>query len=157
MTFIGRSDIPSRLSVSMDIDGATLHFEQFSPSCACLLSPPHSLVFPLHIFCPQLKLIFLCPRCLVQMEHLLSLTQQAEAVTQIESCTFSRRTCSPMSVFASYLMVVAQVTKFSLMLSCLRLTPFQLGRSCEREMDSLIIRFRTRRDKRRKKDAPPAK
>ena len=116
------------------------------------ISPPYSLVFPLHIFfCPNSKLIFLCPRCLVQMEHLLSLTQQAEAVTQIESYILETD-MFPLCDFASYLMV-PQVTKFSLMLSYLRLTPFPLGRSCEREMDSLIIRFRTRRDKRKTKDA----
>ena len=91
------------------------------------------------------------PAPLVQMEHLLSLTQQAEAVTQIESY-IPETDMFPLCDFASYLMV-PQVTKFSLMLSYLRLTPFPLGRSCEREMDSLIIRFRTRRDKRKRKDA----
>ena len=124
-----------------------------SPAHACLPSPlPIPLSSPSTFFCPQLKAYFLCPgRCLVQMEHLLSLTQQAEAVTQIESYILGTD-MFPLRDFASYLMV-PQVTKFSLMLSCLRLTPFPLGRSCEREMDSLIIRFRTRRDKRKTKDA----
>ena len=90
------------------------------PSLFPCLPPPH-------FFCPQLKAYFLCPRCLVQMEHLLSLNQQAEAVTQIESYILETD-MFPLCDFASYLMV-PQVTKFSLMLSRLKLTPFPLGRS----------------------------
>lgn len=43
---------------------------------------------------------------------------------------------------------------FDAMLPEVRLTHFQVGHSREGEMDLLIIRFRTRLDKRKTKDAP---
>ena len=90
------------------------------------------------------------------MEHLLSLTQQTGAATQIgryilEADMFPLpRFCV---IFDSALNLgPSDQVLFDAMLPEVWVTSFQLGRSCEGEMDLLIIRFRTRLDKRKTKD-----